>query len=74
MEIQREVTEYGKNLTLGNVGFIQKPARLSDVTGAVRSLEVRVFDQLHRRLRVAAIEVAIGVHTDGQVQLAGGCL
>ena len=71
MEFQREVTENGKNFTLGNVRFIQKRARLDDVTGAVRSLEVRVFDQLHRCLGVAAVEVAIGIHTDGEVDLGG---
>ena len=48
MEIQREVAENRQNLAGSNVGFIQKRARLYNMTGAVRSLEVRVFDQLHR--------------------------
>jgi hypothetical protein len=52
------------NFASGYVRFIQKRARLLFVTGAERSLEVRKIDQFHRRFRIAAVEVAVGVHAN----------
>jgi hypothetical protein len=69
VEVEREIAEYVENLASCYVRFIQKRARRGCVTGAVRSLEVREFNQFHGRLGIASIEVTLGILTCRQVKL-----
>lgn len=49
--VQRKVPKDVSNLTRVDVGFTDLRERLTDVSGAVRSLEVRVLYHGHQRVR-----------------------
>ena len=48
--VQRKVPKDVSNLTRVDVGFTDLRERLTDVSGAVRSLKVRVLYHGHRRI------------------------
>jgi len=68
---QRVMTVNKEDLTGSYIRFFQKRGYLLRKVAAARSLEVGELHQLHRRLRIAAVEVAVGIHSHGQIGLLG---